>query len=79
MYTAVVTRIIGNQQTTIELPCRNVTTFARTTDFFNDAAAKLGAQPFSIVIDVDPNGYAMMSYAKRKGEYVFATLHKDEA
>jgi hypothetical protein len=83
LYTAVVTRIVGNQQTTIELPCRNIEEFSRTTEFFNRAAILLGSpKPFQTVISHCP--YGMIASArgavrgKSTGEYVFATLHRNE-
>ena len=75
MYTAEFTRIIGTEQRTIELPCRNIDQFSKTSDLFNQAAELLGAKPFSIVISLCPYGY--ITTAQRKGEYVFGTLHKN--
>lgn len=73
LYTAVFTRIVGNEQITTEVPCPNIDTFWRTTDFFN---AHCGTRRFNIVISHCP--YGMICSAQRKGEYVFATLHRNE-
>lgn len=74
MGTAFVTRIVGPQQSSIELPC-SLHEFADSTEFFNRAAASLGSpKPFSIVVSHCPCGY--IASAQRRGEQIIATFHR---
>lgn len=75
MGTALVTRIVGQQQTSIELPC-SLHEFADTTELFNRAASTLGSErPFGIVVSHCPYGY--IASAQRRGELVIATFHRE--